>query len=349
MGIKSIKRIFILLVSIGLMAMGSVFWAVQWMQAPEQTAADSIVFEISRGESTAHIADRLAQSGRIQWPTVWRAYAHWVESKSIQAGEYQIPENASPLGILHQLQRGEVIKYTITFPEGISYKYFIEILKQQPKIRHELSNKPIEEHKKILNFSYENLDGWFFPDTYEYLAGDSDKEILLQAHKKMQKTLEREWRSRADDLPYMSASEALTMASIIEKETGLASEREKIAGVFVRRLKNKMRLQTDPTVIYGLGEAYSGNLSLKDLQTPGPYNTYINEGLPPGPIANPGLDALRAALHPADGNELYFVGKGDGSHEFSATLTDHNKAVEQYQRSDRVEHYRSAPRPGKKK
>lgn len=349
MGIKSIKRIFILLVALGLSAMGGVFWAMQWMQTPAQTPAQPLVFEISRGETTSHIAERLAQSGRIKWPAVWRAYAHWVESKPIQAGEYQLPENESPLGILHQLQRGEVIKYTVTFPEGISYKDFIEILKQQPKIRHELANKPIEEHKKILSFSYENLDGWFFPDTYEYLAGDSDKEILLQAHKKMQKTLERAWRSRADDLPYLSASEALTMASIIEKETGLASEREKIAGVFVRRLKNKMRLQTDPTVIYGLGESYSGNLTLKDLQTPGPYNTYLIEGLPPGPIANPGLGALQAALHPAGGNELYFVGKGDGSHEFSTNLNDHNKAVEHYQRSERSEYYRSAPRSGKTK
>jgi UPF0755 protein len=357
---KLIKRFFILLLSTGLCALGGVFFAVQWMQTPvplsakttqatqttqvtEVSSAPAPIFDINRGESTAQIANRLAAAGHLQWPLIWRAYAHWVENKPIQAGEYQLPARVTPLGILHQLQRGEVIKYTVTFPEGITYNEFLEILKQQPKLRHELSNKPIEEHKKLLQFSYETLDGWFFPDTYSYLAGDSDKTILVQAHKKMQQTIERAWRSRAENLPYMSAGEALVMASIIEKETGDAREREKIAGVFVRRLKAKMRLQTDPSVIYGLGEAYSGNLTQKDLQTPGPYNTYLNEGLPPGPIANPGEKAIYAALHPAEGDELYFVAKGDGSHVFSAHLNEHNKAVEHYQRTNRTEHYRSSP------
>lgn len=340
---RVMKPILLLLVGLGLCAMGATFWAVQWMQTPTPTATAPLVFEINRGESTGQIASRLAEARRVEWPFIWRAYAHWVEPKPLQAGEYELPANTSPLSLLHQLQRGEVIKYAVTFPEGITYKEFIDILKQQPKLRHEVASKPIEEHKKILQFSYERLDGWFFPDTYAFLAGDSDKDILLQAHKKMQQTLERVWRSRAENLPYMSASEALIMASIIEKETGLASEREKIAGVFVRRLKNKMRLQTDPTVIYGLGDSYTGNLTQKDLQTPTPYNTYLIDGLPPGPIANPGLGALQAALHPAEGDELYFVAKGDGSHIFSATLAEHNKAVEHYQRANRAEHYQSAP------
>jgi UPF0755 protein len=349
MSSKFIKRIFISLITLGLCVMGGIFWAVQWMQAPAETATAPLVFDIQRGESTSQIASRLANAKRIDWPLIWRAYAHWVENKPLQAGEYELPVNATPLNILHQLQRGDVIKYSVTFPEGLTYKEFLEILKQQPKLRHELASKPIEEHKKILQFSYETLDGWFFPDTYTYLAGDSDKELLLLAHKKMQQTLERAWRTRAENLPYMSASEALVMASIIEKETGVASEREKIAGVFVRRLNNKMRLQTDPTVIYGLADAYTGNLTQKDLQTPNPYNTYLNEGLPPGPIANPGLQALQAALHPAEGDELYFVAKGDGSHIFSATLSEHNKAVEQYQRAHRAEHYQSAPGSSKAK
>lgn len=341
---RLIKRILLLLLGVGLGAMGATFWALQWMQTPTAAATSALVFEINRGESTGQIANRLAEAGRVQWPLIWRAYAHWVEPKPLQAGEYELPSKTSPLSLLHQLQRGEVIKYSVTFPEGISYKEFVEILKQQPKLRHDLSSKPLEDHKKILQFNYESLEGWFFPDTYAYLAGDSDKDILLQAHKKMQQSLERAWRARADNLPYMSASEALVMASIIEKETGIASEREKIAGVFVRRLKNKMRLQTDPTVIYGLGEAYSGNLTQKDLQTPTPYNTYLIDGLPPGPIANPGLGALQAALHPAEGDELYFVAKGDGSHVFSATLNEHNKAVEHYQRSNRAEQYQSSPK-----
>jgi UPF0755 protein len=344
MSIKLIKRIFVFFVFSALAVMAGVFWAINWMQSPVQIADAPLNFEINRGESTASIANRLAESGRVQWPIIWRAYARWVENKPIQAGEYKFPLQTTPLGLLHQFQRGDVVKYTVTFPEGKTYREFLEILKQQPKIRHELANKPLEEHKKILKFSYESLEGWFFPDTYEYLSGDSDKEILLAAHKKMQQTLERVWRTRADNLPYASASDALIMASIIEKETGQASERSKIAGVFVRRLNNKMRLQTDPAVIYGLGDAYAGNLTQKDLQTPGPYNTYLNEGLPPGPIANPGLEALQAALHPQEGDELYFVGKGDGSHVFSAKLSDHNKAVEQYQRTNRAENYRSAPK-----
>ena len=188
-----------------------------------------------------------------------------------------------------------------------------------------------------------SVEGWLLPETYHYHKGLSDIDVIGIAYANMQSTLSRLWPSRDQGLPYETPYEALIMASLIEKETGTASERPEIAGVFVRRLQKNMRLQTDPAVIYGLGDRYQGNLTRAHLREPGPYNTYLNKGLPPTPIAMPGEAAIFAALHPAAGNALYFVAKGDGSHAFSATLTEHEAAVQRYQVRKRSQNYRSSP------
>ncbi len=322
---------------------GFCLWVMHWMQAPMLLSEAQRDLVIARGDSSAQVAAALAEYQNLRWPLIWRGYVWLLEPKTLKAGEYHFAEQISPVGMLHQFQRGEVVVRSLRFAEGLRFQDWLKILAEQPKLKHELTNKTPDEQKKLLEFGYAALEGWFFPDTYQYQAGDSDREILMRAHKKMQQTLEKLWRNRDRDLPYAGPAEALTMASIVEKETGLAAERPEIAGVFVRRLRLNMRLQTDPTVIYGLGDAYVGNITHKDLQQLTPYNTYLIAGLPPSPIANPGEAALHAALHPAPGNSLYFVGRGDGSHEFSATLEQHNKAVERFQRSGRSEKYRSSP------
>lgn len=341
---KQLRRLAVAMIFLLGAGLAGGLWCLSMLQTPITIAEDSREFVVERGASIAQIAENLAARQIIQWPKVWRAYIYLVENKSLKAGEYRFAERQSPLGILQQFQRGDVIIRNITFPEGRTFKEWLEILGAEPKLKHELANKTPDEQKKLLQFGYENLEGWFFPDTYQFQAGDSDREILQRAHKKMQQVLEKLWRGREEKLPYQSAADALTLASIVEKETGTASERTLIAGVFVRRLQANMRLQTDPTVIYGLGDAYNGNITQKDLQQPTPYNTYVITGLPPSPIANPGEEALYAVLHPAPGDSLYFVAKGDGSHVFSATLEQHAKAVALYQRSNRSEQYRSSPK-----
>jgi len=231
----------------------------------------------------------------------------------------------------------------VTLVEGLTFKNFLETLSKQEKIDIALTDKSFAEIKNFLKLDIEHPEGWFYPDTYQYVSGISDADILLQAHKRMQRVLAEEWEKRAKDLPYKTAYEALIMASIIEKETGVAYERPEIAGVFVRRLQKGMRLQTDPTIIYGLGDSYKGNIRRKHLRQPTPYNTYVINGLPPTPIAMPARAAINAALNPAPGKTLFFVAKGDGSHQFSETLAQHNKAVQKYQIKNRVKEYRSAP------
>ena len=255
---------------------------------------------------------------------------------------YEISTATTPAQLLQKLAQGEVISYSLTLVDGQSFKQFRQVLKQQAKLKQLTPDWSAEEILKAVNASYDHPEGLFYPDTYHYTSSDSDLDILVRAHQRMSKLLAEAWAERAADLPYQSAYEALIMASIIEKETGVAWERPEIAGVFVNRLRRSMRLQTDPTVIYGLGDAYQGNITRQHLTTTTPYNTYRISGLPPTPIANPGLPAIEAALHPAATDKLYFVARGDGSHYFSSTLQEHQQAVKQYQLNRRAD-YRSAP------
>lgn len=315
-----------------------------WLHRDQGIEEDKRYFVVARGESLVSVARRLHEQDLLRWPTVWRLYAQYLKPDSIKVGEYQFLERETPASMLNRLQSGAVITYTVTLVEGRAFQEWVELLALQPKLSVTLAGKTLQEQLALLNLDLAHPEGWFYPDTYQFVAGDSDVGLLRRAHRLMRDVLEREWADRAPDLPYQTPYQALVMASIIEKESGLVSERQDIAGVFVRRLRLGMRLQTDPTVIYGLGSDFTGNLTRQHLRTPGPYNTYTNFGLPPTPIAMPSGAAVHAALHPAEGSSLYFVAKGDGSHHFSSTLEEHNRAVQQYQRQRRPD-YRSSPLP----
>ncbi len=310
---------------------------------PGAFSEDKIV-DLPYGSSLARIADELERQGVVHNRRLFYWYARLGgHHKQLQAGEYLIPAASSTEEILKIISSGEVVQYRVTLIEGQTFPEFRQTIYQSVGVKvttQELSDK--ELMLKVAGDS-RHPEGLFFPDTYQYTRGTTDLELFLRAYKKMQGVLEQEWAARADDLPYESPYEALIMASIVEKETAVPSEREQIAGVFVRRLKKGMRLQTDPTVIYGLGDQYKGNLTRAHLRTLTAYNTYQIKGLPPTPIAAPGREAIHAALHPAPGDALYFVAKGDGSHFFSASLDEHSQAVKRFQINRRKD-YRSYPK-----
>ncbi len=260
-------------------------------------------------------------------------YARYHQKASlIKAGEYLIKPNTTLPLFLEQIIEGEVVQYRYTIVEGITSQQLIATLKLHANLNSALNGMSSEEILKALGAAEQHIEGLFLPETYHFPAGTSDLAFLQRSYDALQSTLSDEWQNKADDLPYKTPYEALIMASIIEKETGIAEERAQIAGVFVRRLQKGMRLQTDPTVIYGMGDAYKGNIRRKDLRTDTRYNTYTRHGLPPTPIALASKESLHAALHPADGKSLYFVATGkEGRHYFSSTLTEHNKAVRKYQ------------------
>jgi UPF0755 protein len=345
MAVKVSRLRVIVSVSLWLVVMSGItafyFWT--WLHRDHGIDEANRYFVIEKGESLYSVGQRLHEQHMLRWPRVWRLYSRLVQPGSVKVGEYNFAERESPVSMLRRLQSGAVITYSVTLVEGKTFAEWVQMLSLQPKLQVTLGGRPLEEQLALLDLGLDHPEGWFYPDTYRFVAGDSDVGLLRRAHQLMRQALEREWSTRAPDLPYASPYEALIMASIIEKETGLASERGDIAGVFVRRLRAGMRLQTDPTVIYGLGSDFSGNLTRAHLRTASPYNTYVISGLPPTPIAMPGGAAVHAAMHPADGTTLYFVAKGDGSHHFSSTLEEHNRAVHQYQRSNRRSDYRSSP------
>lgn len=261
---------------------------------------------------------------------VWIAYLKG-QSRELKTGEYRFRKGITALEILEQVIAGRVVEYPFTVVEGWSFKQVLETLAAAPKLTHTLQGLKPQQIMASLGYPTMHPEGRFYPDTYYYSAGISDLLLLQRAFQKMDKVLEEEWAGRQSDLPLKTRDEALTLASIVEKETSKAEERALIAGVFVHRLRIGMRLQTDPTVIYGIGDRFNGNLTVKDLRTPSRYNTYVIKGLPPSPIAMPGRDALRAALNPENTKALYFVARGDGSHEFSETYEQHHRAVTKYQ------------------
>jgi UPF0755 protein len=313
----------------------AVWWAwrdmEQSLDRPLELAAPSL-FEIKPGTSLAGLAGTFVERG-------WLAHALHLRIEAeraglagrIQAGHYEVSSRDTPRGLLRRFAAGDVKTYSVTFVEGST---FAEIRRQTAKLPGlvlELSDASPGEVASALGITGESPEGWLFPSTYHYRHAATDRELWQRAHRKMQAVLSRLWEGRAADLPYATPHDALVMASIVEKETGRAEERDAIAGVFVRRLQRNMRLQTDPTVIYGLGDAFDGDLRRADLARDTPWNTYTRHGLPPTAICSPGEAALRASLAPADGEALYFVARGDGSHVFSKTLEAHNAAVREYQ------------------
>jgi UPF0755 protein len=294
---------------------------------PEQS-----VFLIKSGSNIKTIAQDLAMQKVIDdpWLFILLAKLKGVETR-VRAGEYRLQSGQTADDLLETFTRGSSIQYSLTVIEGWSFRQMLAALAQDPIIEHSLEGKTNEQIMELIGYPGQHPEGMFFPDTYRFPKGTSDVDFLRRAYQVMQKHLEREWSQRDSDLPLKSAYEALILASIIEKETGVGYERPLIGGVFTQRLKRNMRLQTDPTIIYGLGENFDGDIRFRDLKKDTPYNTYLHAGLTPTPIALPGLDAIRAALHPAETKALYFVSKGDGTHQFSETLEEHNAAVTRYQ------------------
>jgi UPF0755 protein len=293
---------------------------------------EPVIFKIDSGRSVTDIAGMIADQGWLRRPVYFVIEAERLDvSTKLQAGVYEIRTGDTPRELLQRFVRGEVKTYRVRLTEGVTFSDIRRVLNQKDTLEQTLPALSDSAIMALLGAAQVHPEGQFFPATYDYQAGTRDIEILRRAHRRMQEVLGRHWELRHENLPYKTSYEALIVASMIEKETGQAGERDRISGVFVRRLQRNMKLQSDPTVIYGLGEKFDGNLRRIDLETDTPYNTYTRPGLPVTPIAAPGEAALIAALHPADGKSLYFVATGDGGHAFSATLKDHNDAVRRYQ------------------
>lgn len=288
---------------------------------------------IKQGSSLNSVANQLVQQGVLSEPYRFNLLVRSLGGASeLKAGQYIIPEKTSPYALFQLMSNGGKNRQaSITFIEGKTFSHMRAILMRNEDIKHISIPYTDAQILELVGAHESHPEGLFFPDTYFFSEGMSDIDVLKRAYKAMQTKLSEAWQRRESGLPYKTPYEALIMASIVEKETGKANERPMIAGVFINRLRIGMRLQTDPTVIYGMGQDFDGNIRRKDLLQDTPYNTYTRAGLPPTPIAMPGMAAIEAALHPAQTKALYFVGKGDGSHAFSASLTEHNRAVAQYQ------------------
>ncbi|WP_374601617.1 endolytic transglycosylase MltG [Arenimonas sp.] len=312
-------------------ALGGWFWQRYegFANAPIALAESERILVVESGDGFQDILDKLRELGVDEGHDIeWKALAHEMNVVSrLQVGDYTIRHGITPAELLRKLERGDVIHYRFTIVEGWNLRELRAALARDPEIRQTLADTDDAALMKALGREGVHPEGRFLPETYHYTRGMSDLDLLRRAMLAMDTALAEAWEDRLDDLPLETPEQLLTLASIIEKETGKASERPEIAGVFVRRLKLGMRLQTDPTVIYGMGSAYDGNIRRRDLSTDTPYNTYTRGGLPPTPIAMPGRAALQAAANPLPGNTLYFVSRGDGSHVFSSTLAEHNRAV----------------------
>jgi UPF0755 protein len=299
----------------------------QFLHTPLNIPGEGLVFNLEPGASGAEIVRQLGLLGLTRPGWEWRILMR-LEPHVYQVGEYRLEAGMLPEDVLRSLSSGEVVQHRITLVEGWTFRQFATALRANEVLEHELDLDAGPQWKLVAEaLGVDHPEGWFLPETYQFTRGDSDRDILARAHQSMKTELEKAWSSRDLDVPVASPYQMLILASIIEKETALNEERGRIAGVFTRRLKEKMRLQTDPTVIYGMGESYDGNIRRKDLQADTPYNTYTRHGLPPTPIAMPGRASLMAAAHPEEGEALYFVANGNGGHTFSATLEEHQAAV----------------------
>lgn len=288
--------------------------------------------QVNTGDTLNRVLQRLHQERIVKYPRLlWYLSRLAGESDRIIAGEYLLRPGESLRRFLRRLTTGEVIMRRITFPEGWTFRQMLQAIHARSDILSSLMKQSDQQIMQTLGYGDELPEGRFFPDTYRFQQGAADADILRRAYQAQSRHLGREWDRRAAGLPLTTPYEALILASIVEKEASVAGEREMISGVYIRRLQRGMKLQADATVIYGLGERFDGNLTRQDLSRDTPYNSYTRKGLPPTPIANPGLLSIQAALHPDAGDALYYVARGDGTHQFSATLKAHNRAVGKYQ------------------
>ena len=329
----TLKRLLLAITSITILFAG---WFYLHVHSNVTLPATPYEFSIRSGSNLKQVAQQLADAGII--PSKWSliVLARYLNQESaIKAGDYQLTDNLSQIALLEYLTKGDAKQNEIKFIEGWTFAQLRRVLNEHPAVENTITGLSDQEILQRIGASETAAEGLFFPDTYYFVKGDRDIDVLQRAYQAMQNHLQTSWSARMESLPLATPYEALILASIIEKETGVESDRAEIAGVFINRLRKGMRLQTDPTIIYGLGEQFDGNLRKQDLLADQAYNTYTRAGLPPTPIALPGLASIRAALNPAETDALYFVAKGNGESQFSTNLADHNKAVNKYQKQQK--------------
>ena len=335
---KAVRRGLLLVFTLGLAA--TLWWGhgewqayQRFIDAPLANGGSERVIEVAPGDSFRFVLGKLRKLGVAEGRDEYWRYLAWDLGvmRKLQVGEYLLFHGITPRELLTRMERGRVIQHRFTIIPGWTFRDLRLALAENPVLGQTLPGLSETEVLKRLGLQATSAEGRFLPETYHFARGISDLDILNRARLAMDQALQRHWDERADDLPLETPEQALVLASIIEKETGLAAERPEIAGVFIRRLRLGMKLQTDPTVIFGLGESFDGNLTRNHLTSDTPFNTYTRAGLPPGPIALPSEQAIIAALNPADGDSLFFVARGDGSHQFSKTLSEHNSAVRRFQ------------------
>lgn len=327
---RLLTRLIAVLILAGI---GFVGWLAWFASSPLPLAGSPLDFSIRQGATLKSAAAQMAASGIGFAPWKFTLLGRALgKAAEIKAGSYEVTEGITPLQLLEKLTRGDVTQTEIVFVEGRTFRQMRAILDAHPDLKHDTMSLTDQEILVKVGATEPYPEGLFFPDTYLFAKQSSDLDVLRRAYRAMQSRLAVEWEGRAPSLPYRTPYEALIMASIVEKETGTGADRPKVASVFVNRLRRGMLLQTDPTVIYGMGERFDGNIRKQDLTTDTAYNTYTRSGLPPTPIAMPGLASLQAALRPPATDLLYFVARGDGSSEFSRNLEDHNRAVARYQK-----------------
>lgn len=344
-----LKKLLIVCVSLTVLAAaGTGLWVWQGLETLEKPVSleEPVLFDVPSGSAFSRIAQQMEAEGLVEKSLWLRLHGRLNPDQArIRAGEYEFTDGMSARDMVDAMVAGDVKHWSIQFIEGWTFKDMRAALASAERLRQETADWTDEEIMKAMGAEGEHPEGRFFPDTYLFASNDSDLDLLKRSFNRMETVLAEEWDNREEGLPYDKPYEALIMASIVERETGVPHERDEVAGVFVRRLEKGMRLQTDPTVIYGMGDKYQGRIGSRDLRTYTPYNTYRIDGLPPTPIALPGQEAIHAALHPKEGDSLYFVARGDGTHKFSRTLAEHQKAVREFQ-LNRRDDYRSSPPPG---
>ena len=344
-----LRRKIVLLLEIGLVLAGLLLGFSAWkldsaLKQPLNLSQEQLL-DVAAGATPTGTFNRLENDGVLEDAFWLRLYWRFnLDGQPLHSGEYRMTPGLTAQGLIGLWQRGDVVQYSLTLVEGWNFRQVRSALAKHEKIEQTLAGLSDSEVMEKIGHPDEFPEGRFFPDTYRFVRGMTDVEFLKKAYNRLDEVLAQEWQRRAPDAPYTDPYQALIMASLVEKETGVPEERGQIAGVFVRRLKIGMLLQTDPTVIYGMGERYNGKLTRAHLKEATPYNTYMISGLPPTPIAMVGREAIHAALNPVPGSSLYFVARGDGSHVFSDSLDAHNAAVREYQLKRRAD-YRSSPAP----